>query len=251
MSTWVLLRGLTRGSGHWAGFPALLSERLGSAQVVTLDLPGNGTLHDVRSPARIEAMTDSAMAQLRTLGLAPPYHLLAVSMGAMVAVDWATRAPSSLAACVLINTSLRPVSPPWQRLRPSALAALLRNALWPTSAAQREAAVLRLTSRDPAAAAAVLAPWAALRTVQPVSRANALRQLIAAARFRAPTPAPDAPVLVLGSARDALVDPRCSMALAERWRSAVEIHPTAGHDLTLDDGPWVIDQIAAWLRAGA
>ena len=251
MSSWILLRGLTRGSGHWAGFPEVLQARLGDARLVTLDLPGNGALHRLRSPARIEAMTQWSIAQLRSLGSDPPWHLLAVSMGAMVAVDWAARAPHTMAGCVLINTSLRPFSPWYRRLRPSSCAGLLRAALLPMRGAAREAVILRLTSANPAAAASVLAPWAALRDTRPVSAANAMRQLVAAARYRPATQAPAVPLLVLSSAQDALVDPRCSVALADRWNSDIAMHPSAGHDLTLDDGPWVADQVARWLHRPA
>ena len=52
-----------------------------------------------------------------------------MSLGAMVAVDWAARHPEELAGCVLINTSLRPFSPWYQRLRPANYGALLRPAV--------------------------------------------------------------------------------------------------------------------------
>lgn len=247
MSTWILLRGLTRGSRHWAGFPALLERRLAGARSVALDLPGNGSLHRLASPPRIEAMTEWCRAHFHSLGIAPPYHLLAVSMGAMVAVDWAAHEPGAIAGCVLINTSLRPLSPWHERLRPSSYATLVRAAAFPMLDRAREEAILRLTSRNAMAAASVLEDWVDLRSTQPVSRANALRQLIAAGRYRAPSTAPAVPLLVLSSQRDALVNPRCSQALAYRWTGDAAVHPSAGHDLTLDDGPWVADQIARWL----
>jgi pimeloyl-ACP methyl ester carboxylesterase len=249
MSTWVLLRGLTRGSGHWAGFDAVLRERLGAPRVIALDLPGNGALHRLRSPTRIEAMTTGCLGQLRELGAEPPYYLLAVSLGAMVAVDWAARAPGTLAAAVLVNTSLRRFSPLHRRLRPGSWLALMAIALGPASAADREAAVLHLTSRRAEAAAAVLERWTTLRRTQPVGPANALRQLLAATRFRAPAQAPRVPLLVLSSRRDALVDPRCSQAIAAHWQCASAVNPEAGHDLTLDDGPWVAEQIGRWLES--
>ena len=58
MSTWVLLRGLTRESRHWGEFPARLQSRFANSNVVALDLPGNGRLNAQRSPASIEAMAD-------------------------------------------------------------------------------------------------------------------------------------------------------------------------------------------------
>ena len=77
--------------------------------------------------------------------------------------------------------------------------------------------------------------------------ANALRQLLAAARFRASTQAPACPVLLLGSEHDGLVNVQCTRAIARRWGSTVALHPDAGHDLPLDDPQWVINQVRQWL----
>jgi pimeloyl-ACP methyl ester carboxylesterase len=82
-----------------------------------------------------------------------------------------------------------------------------------------------------------------------VSGANALRQLWAAARFSTPRAAPQLPLLVLASAADGLVDPRCSQRLAQAWGAPMRTHPTAGHDLPLDAGAWVACEVAAWLDA--
>ena len=249
MNTWVLLRGLTRGSGHWGPFIRLMQEQLEGAAVVALDLPGNGLLNELCSPTTIEAMTTSCRQQLQAMGVEPPVYLLAVSMGAMVAIEWAARAPQAVSGCVLVNTSLAGISPWHQRLRPSSYATLLSIAFAARTSAQQEAAILRLTSRNAQAAAAVVEAWAALRDAHPVSGRNALRQLLAAARYRPPLAAPKLPLLVLSSGRDALVDPRCAHVLAARWRCASATHPWAGHDLTLDDGPWVVARIREWLAA--
>jgi pimeloyl-ACP methyl ester carboxylesterase len=246
MSSWVLLRGLTRESGHWGAFAGVLQHRHPDARIVALDLPGNGSFNDQPSPIRIEAMTQWCRDQLHLQGLEPPYRLLAMSMGAMVAVDWAARFPRELAGCVLINTSLRPFSPWYRRLRPGNYAALLALALMSGSGSGHERTILRLTSRDPAAAAAVLDDWTRLRRVRPVSASNALRQLLAAARYRAPVTPPAVPLLVLTSRADRLVDSRCSQELARHWRADIAVHPSAGHDLTLDDPAWVADQIDRW-----
>jgi pimeloyl-ACP methyl ester carboxylesterase len=79
-------------------------------------------------------------------------------------------------------------------------------------------------------------------------RTNALRQLAAAARYRAPSHVPSVPVLLLAGARDRLVDPRCSEALARHWNAPIAVHPAAGHDLALDDGAWVAAQVKAWIE---
>ncbi len=247
MSIWVLLRGLTRESRHWGGFVSTFREHLPDARVLPLDLPGNGRLNALRSAYSVDEMAAFCRAELRRQGVAPPYHVLAMSLGAMVAVAWAQRHPQEVAGCVLINTSLRPFSPFHQRLRPASAATLLKLLLFARSDRPWEQAILRLTTRH--AGAAVLDDWLALRRERPVSRSNALRQLWAAARFSAPWAGPAPPMLVLASAKDALVDPRCSSQLATRWGLAFAEHPSAGHDLPLDDGAWVAQQVRDWLAA--
>ncbi len=241
---WVLVRGLTRERRHWGDFPARLQAVSAGAAVLAPDLPGNGARWRERSPASVAALAEDLRSALRAAGHAPPYRLLALSLGAMVAVAWAERYPQELAGAVLLNTSLRPHSPFWQRLRPAAWPALWCIATG--DAAAREAAVLRLTTRRAPDDDALLRDWTAWRRECPVSRANALRQLWAAAAWRAPDAAPAVPLLLLAGARDALVDPRCSQALAAAWGAPLAVHPDAGHDLPLDAGGWVVERVRAW-----
>ncbi len=249
MSTWVLLRGLTRESRHWGEFPTLLQAQIGSAHVVTLDLPGNGQLNAQPSPTRVVDIAEACRVALRERGLAPPYHLLAMSLGAMVALAWAHEHPAELRGCVLINTSLLTFSPWYQRLRPRNYARVLGMALSRDLAAN-ERTVLEITTRHPSEdKTTLLAQWASWRSERPVSGANALRQLWAAARFSPPRAVPQVPLLVLVSAADGLVDPRCSQRLARAWGATLRTHPTAGHDLPLDAGAWVAREVAAWLAA--
>lgn len=248
MSTWVLLRGLMRETRHWGEFPAALRARLPAAEVVTLDLPGNGRLHQIRSPWRIEEMAACVRGELSARGIAPPYHLLGLSMGAMVAVAWAALHPQELRGCVLINSSLRGFDPFYRRLRPGAWPALLT--LIGGNAVQQERAILRLTSRSGEVQPGILDAWVRYRRECPVTRRNALRQLLAAAIYRPLPGKPTPPMLVLASALDDLVDPRCSRHLAAQWKTALAIHPGAGHDLPLDDAAWVAGQVRDWLAAG-
>jgi pimeloyl-ACP methyl ester carboxylesterase len=249
MSTWVLLRGLMREARHWGEFATAFQAQLPGTRVVTVDLPGNGRLHRMRSPWRIEEMSEGVRRELAARGLAPPYYLLGLSMGAMVAVAWAALYPQELRGCVLINASLRRFDPFYRRLRPRAYPALL--SILSGNAEQQERAILRLTSCRGDAQTGVLADWLRYRRESPVARRNALRQLIACALYRAPLRKPNAPMLVLASAMDGLVDPRCSRKLAAQWKTALAVHPAAGHDLPLDDAAWVARQVRDWLAAGA
>jgi pimeloyl-ACP methyl ester carboxylesterase len=253
---WVLLRGLSRGQDHWGDFPARLQATWPHAQVITPDLPGNGRRHGERSPARLAAMTDDVRAQVqRQVGaqagaaLDRPVHLLALSLGAMVACDWAHRHPAEVARLVLINTSLRRHSPWHHRLQPAALGRLLRCLATRADATTWERTILALTTHRPRQPAQTLAAWVALRRQQPVQPANLLRQLWAAARHASPARPPPVPTLLLASSADRLVNVRCSQALAQAWHCPLRPHPWAGHDLPLDDPDWVLQQLSAWLAA--
>lgn len=248
-STWVLLRGLTREQRHWGRFPDTLAQQLPGDRIVTLDIPGNGRLCAETSPTTVPEMADHCRTELARLGLPPPYHVLAMSLGAMVTTAWAHAHPQELAGCVLINTSMRPFNPFYQRLRPSNYARMLKLALLGGTPRQWEEAILRMTTRHPPDPTQQLQDWIAYREACPVSRDNALRQLLAAARYTAPkTPRPTR-MLILSSAQDGLVNPNCSRQIASHWNARHVQHPSAGHDLPLDDGPWVATQVQQWLTS--
>ena len=191
--------------------------------------------------------------QLAFQNIAPPYNMLAMSMGAMVTVAWSEKYPQEVAAQVLINTSMRPFSPFYQRLRPANYTLLLKLSLMGAAPEAWERTVLQLTSNrsgddhDDAQHDNILPLWLAYRLENPVSRSNAVRQLIAAARFHAPLAKPTVPTLLLASERDHLVSVKCSKTLAKHWQCDLRIHDSAGHDLPLDDGTWVIAELRAWI----
>jgi pimeloyl-ACP methyl ester carboxylesterase len=248
-TTWLLLRGLTREQGHWGSFVHLLQAALPThATLLTPDLPGNGSLCAQTSPTHVEDMVEQCRHMLRLQGHKPPYSVLAMSLGAMATVAWADRYPHELTRAVLINTSLRPYSPFWHRLRPQQYPRILRLLLTQPDATTWERAVMAMTTRHPAEAQATLARWLQLRQAHPVTVRNSLRQLLAATRYRAPIMAPQVPLLLLNSLGDQLVNPQCSAELARCWRVPLIRHPTAGHDLPLDAGPWVVQQLQSWLQ---
>lgn len=250
-STWVLLRGLMREQRHWGTFPATLARALPGTRIVTPDLPGNGTRHTDDSATRVAGMVENCRQDLLARGIPAPYHLLALSLGGMVAVEWAHRYPQEISRCVLINTSMRPYSPFYRRLRWQNYGALLRQLLIGDARSQ-EALILRLTSRRHAHGnPALLADWLRFQQEYPVSRCNALRQLLSAARYRAPAIRPAMPVLVMAGAQDRLVDHRCSQRLARAWQADCLIHRNAGHDLPLDEGEWLAQSVARWLGVAA
>lgn len=249
--TWVLLRGLTREARHWGGFAQQLAAALPTAeagQAVALDLPGNGAFHREASPRSVRGMTDFARAQLLARGLQPPYRLVAMSLGAMVAADWALQYPGEVSRLVLVNTSMRPHCRMTERLRPANWLPLALLALRWGDADSAERIIHRLTCNNTASHDEDIAAWTDIRRNAPVSAANAWRQLEAAAAFSIAAP-PPCPTLLLSSAADHLVNPRCTSRLAKAWQAAHHEHPWAGHDLPHDDPGWVCRHIADWLNS--
>lgn len=251
-AVWVLLRGLSRESGHWGVFPQFLRRQIESqqpgAELLLLDLPGNGVLHRQASPMRVPEMVEACRDELARRGVAGPVHLLAMSLGAMVASDWADRYPQEISAAVLINTSLRPFSPFYRRLRPLNYLTLLVLSVSRLTR-RREARVLGMTTRLLPQPDAVLDDWVDLQRRHPVGVGNTVRQVLAAVRYRASRGRPVPPMLLLCSQADGLVDWRCSQAISRAWGAPLRLHTRAGHDLPLDDAPWVAQAVGDWLRA--
>ncbi|MGF6505733.1 alpha/beta fold hydrolase [Paraburkholderia sp. 32] len=269
MSTWILLRGLTRETRHWGRLPAALRETLGQIssdrlrdatpaatsttglRLLLLDLPGNGEYVRRRAPASVAGMVAFVRQAALETGVPGPYNVLAMSLGGMVATHWAQRHPGEIERLVLINTSMRPFSRMHERLRPSAWPGLLGVAAHWSDAADAESGIHRLTCNNLRTLGADLAAWTAIRRSARVSRANALRQLWAAACFSATPAAPECALLILSSDADGLVNPVCSAKLAAAWGAPHRKHPWAGHDLPHDDPAWTAAQIRAWLTQRA
>lgn len=244
---WIFLRGLTRETAHWGSFPADFQQALPGSKVICLDLPGNGELHPMTSPMSIFTMVTYCRDELIRHGHPPPYFLLAMSLGAMVATEWSYRGSGEVKGCVLMNVSLGKFSPFYRRMRPRSYLPLLRLVLLTQNPADAERIILQLTSNQAAQRMQVIDDWVQARIKHPVSRTNALRQVVAALRYRVRSGAPDTDVLILSSKQDRLVHVNCSLAIASRWKCPVQLHPIAGHDLTLDDPSWVIRKVQQWL----
>ena len=248
MTTWIFLRGLMREARHWGEFPTQFRAAMPGQDIVTIDFPGNGSLHEEKSATTVEQMAEHCRNYLKQSGHLPPYHVVALSLGAMVAVAWADRHPADIKKMVLINTSLAPHNPFYQRLRPQNYLTLC-SLLMHGSVAHREALIWQLTSSKTSDEQRknTVAQWRIYATECPINRMNIVRQLRAAMFYRAPKGIPAASILLLAGRQDKLVNPACSLTLAQKWACPIKIHPSAGHDLPLDDGEWVAQQIKAWL----
>lgn len=232
----VLLRGLAREQAHWGDFPAELARQT-QKPVYCQDLPGMGQYHLEQSPADMRALAELMLPRLRRRHPGP-WHLVAMSLGAMLAVQLAVLAPQQVASLVLINTSAGALTPFYQRLRWQQYPKVLSAFIAPLR--QRERLILQLTSQRWQQQQLQRAIHIAEQ--RPVDRFNVLRQLLAASRFRLP-PTPECPILLLSGAADQLVDPICSQRLADYWQVHHLQHPAAGHDVVLDAPDWLLSQL--------
>ncbi|MCH9697486.1 MAG: alpha/beta hydrolase [Gammaproteobacteria bacterium] len=241
-TTFILIRGLMRESRHWAEFPSILQQQFPLATILTPDIPGNGRLHQQTTPNSIHGITQQLRQHIKT---EESIVLVGISMGGMIAIDWATRFPDDINAAVLINTSIRPLSAFYRRLRWQIYPEII-NMLWLDRKAQ-EKTILELTSNHHRNNGCLLKNWYSWQQQYPVTAGNAGRQLLASARFSIQDK-PRQPLLIVTSSADRLVDYHCSLTLHRHWQTAYAQHDSAGHDLTLDDPDWTASQIKQWIQ---
>lgn len=249
---WFLVRGLARESAHWGEFPKKVSAALPRTVVHCIDLPGTGRQHHLKSPLRISDIAESVRSEYQQIvdreGIAPeaPKFLLAISLGAMVAVHWLSKHSGDFQGAVLINASLRGFSPFFHRLSPKGYRRIFQ-ALWTRDFVERERHVLELTSQARSWTEKDLKERARMAQEHAFTRANFFRQVFAAATDFPPSKKPDTPLLLLNSLGDELVHPDCSWEIHKRWDVPIKRHAWAGHDLPLDDAQWTIEAIRAWM----
>ncbi|PSV49769.1 alpha/beta fold hydrolase [Photobacterium indicum] len=239
----VLIRGLLREQRHWGDFLNQLNTQFPKRQIICVDLAGNGKRHKLQSPKSIPAMVQDLRIQLRLkLTTDTPVDLIALSMGGMIAISWMTLFPAEIRSAILMNTSVRPLSPFYQRLNWRQYLTIVRMLL--SQSEQQETLIFNMTSNQPIQAK-VIKNWTQWKNECPITAKNAFNQLYTSAMFRF-TDKPKQPVMLLGSSNDRLVSHQCSNALSKHAEWPLISHSTAGHDLTLDEPEWVSKQAAAF-----
>ncbi|MCB1874564.1 MAG: alpha/beta hydrolase [Chromatiales bacterium] len=242
----VLLQGLSREQRHWEDFPDRLARAIPGLRPILVDLPGNGALFQRTSPDTVEDLVEAVREEVRALKCDPPYLVLGLSLGGMLAWDWMLAYPQEISGIVVMNTSLGGECSLTKRMFPKSFLRLAA-AFMRRDALARERAIVHWMSNRRDDTQVLAARWAEYARQCPVSSANVLRQLRAAARFHPGEEQPTRPVLVLSSSADRVTSPDCSLAVAQHHGLLMHSHPKAGHDLPLDAPVWVIEQLARWL----
>ncbi len=239
---WLLLRGLARENRHWGDFSKKLKKAFPKDEIVLLDLPGAGTEYLGKCPWTMSGIRRDI--RHRWLALGKPQNddvILGISLGGMITLDWIAHHPKDFKAAIVINSSAFGLCFPWERLRPWAMAQVLKIAQI-KNLVKRERAIAEMTNAR-SVGREEIALRASYEKECPISIRNSLAQLLAAAAFRAPSKKPKAELLFLRSLEDRLCNPVCSERLANRYGAPLESHPTAGHELPVDDPTWVIDRL--------
>lgn len=236
---WVLLRGMMSESFHWWDFLPQLQARFPDDQFHTPDILGNGRNYQHSTPLNLRKNVHALREQVPLEG---KKILLGFSLGGMLSLEWAHYHPDEIEAVILINCSLSN-SPFYKRMTPYSLIQILKSGLQKDTAKREEMIIRMTTSAVPQDVVAKIASqWGPRGKEYPVKPMNFLWQLFVAARIQQ-RPQPPAPVLVLSSGKDKVVNPDCSRKIAHVWNLPLIRHPDAGHDLTLEDPQWVIDQV--------
>jgi pimeloyl-ACP methyl ester carboxylesterase len=244
---WILLRGLARESAHWGDFVPLLQTTFPDAQITTLDLPGTGRFYRDESPCTIKAIAETVRGHALALGLLQqPVTLLALSLGGMVAWEWLHNHPEDICGAALISTSFAGLNPFYERLRWQSygkfFALLMERDLY-----KRELGIVQLVNNSRGLDGQIARAWEQIQKERPISLKNTVNQILAAATYQPSQAKPTRPVLLFNANGDRLVAPACSVAIQKKWGLKLCTHPWAGHDLTVDDGPWLACQLKDWI----
>lgn len=245
-TSFLFLRGLGRNQFHW-GDQKAFKMAFGN-QTYFLDQPGFGENKNLRSPSSVPEITDMMHSQWEELGIDPKSKkvLVGMSLGGMIALDWVNRYRGEWDYLILINSSVKDLSPFWQRLKMHNYISLIKVSMM-NDPLQREETIYDLTS-NMADKESTLNWWLEIHEKYPSEIIDITNQLYAASRFKSPKRLPShVNTLVLTSEADHLVSHKCSRAIAKHYGADLRIHTKAGHDLALDDLFWCVEQIKTWL----
>lgn len=242
---WLLLRGLATEKRQWGKFPETLKDEVEDKDVLMIDLPGAGDHFLETSPLSIDQYVYFLRDKFKEQKQDGPYALMAISMGAMIAMRWQELFPDDFEKLVLMNTSASDVVPIYKRVRPQGMLFFLDVFRRPSIEEQIET-ILNFTTNILENKKEVAHEFAKHYTEKPISKQNQIRQLYAASRFKSPKKLAKDALFLIGEG-DRLVNPVSTKALRRKYNAELFAHDKAGHDLTLDAGQWVIESVKKWL----
>ena len=236
--TLVMLRGLARGKHHWGSFVGQVEQAFPDKKVVAIDLAGNGDRYQETSPASVHEAVEDIQQQLLSKKLQPPYDVISLSLGGMITLQW-LHENHEIDKAIVMNPS-HAMLPVYQRMRPSAMLTIHSSVLL-LPAQLRERLIFGLNANQEPDQD-MIQHWVNLEKKQSVQFSNLVNQLKTAKTFSTSLKIEPERVLLLASRKDKLVNVACSKKIASKFSLNIHYHPTAGHEISLDDPKWVIEQ---------
>jgi pimeloyl-ACP methyl ester carboxylesterase len=238
---WIFLRGLTRGNVHWGKFPEILKTANPDIEFEFLEIPGNGYLNNEKTPTDIKAIINLLRSRSKICQQNLTFNLCGISLGGMISLKWAEIYPQNIESVTIINSSLKQFSPFYHRLVPANYMKILR-AIVRTDVEQQERIILQITSNNFNETKSYLESFSEFASKHKISKLNITRQLILANKINIKiTNLPKIPLKIIVSQNDNLVSALCSSKFIKELGGTLYCHPTAGHDLPLDDPNWLVD----------
>ena len=243
-----LLRGLVREKEHWGEFKSIIQNQFPDANIVTPEIQGVGEFVDITSPDNFSEMIEFMRSKnLQYFDQDQNNILMAMSLGGMITRQWIELYPNDFKKIILVNTSFKGLNPLFHRLKPAGLINFLRIFFSPGTEA-REKSIVQMVSNNRANHKTIIAQWTDIQKKRPVKRASFVNQIKAALTFSPPQTWPKSlPLLILSGKGDRLCSYKSSEKIHELWGGDIEFHPTAGHDIPIDDSQWLMEKMSKWL----
>lgn len=242
----VILRGLARTVKHWMGYDTMLAEHF---RVVTMDLRGVGkSTQPHRWGTTLFDLADDVAAVLTAAGIEKA-HILGVSLGGMVALATGLGHPERCKSVITVNTSI--AGQKTLRMSVPGALGLLEGGVRGDGRIHTNLAGMMVGPDCPAEERARIArEFAAIAESEGMNTPTAVRQLLAAARFRVRDRLKElgVPTLVIYGTDDKFVPNVNSRKIAALVPNArlVPIEG-GGHELTLDKGPELTKVLMDWV----
>lgn len=240
--SWILLRGLARGTGHWGSFVERIKEKFPHDQFELLDLPGNGARAQEQSPLKISDYVKDLRQQSQFIRDGKTVNILSVSLGSMITVEWMSEFPHEIKKAYLVCTSSAGFSPFYHRFQVANYAKAARLFSAQKNEIKWENAILEMVTNSHERRKAEVLGLAEYTKQHPMQLGNVFRQMWAASQYRFPKQNPG-DVTLIGSYGDRLVAPACTMQIGRKWGLHPLMHPWAGHDIPVDDPEWLLEQV--------
>jgi pimeloyl-ACP methyl ester carboxylesterase len=226
----LLIMGFGASSAAWR--PELVEELARAFQVITFDNRGTGQSDKPDEPYTLAMLADDAAGLLDALDIASA-HVFGVSMGGMIAQEFALRHPGKVRGLVLGCTNCgAPVSVPASQETVSLL--MIPEGMDPRAAAERTWPAVHTPEFIAANRELLLESMErALVHPTPLYARNRQMQAIGTWNSHERLAQLTAPALIITGDRDVLIPPQNSNILHERIRgSRLHIIPDAGHSFT-------------------